>query len=144
MPFETFFGDELFFAEPLGVDSQHRADVPISPADVTTRSKTSAFRAISTLAFIQAVAGKGVAWHPRAQQRVLPDRRVVCSACSPSFGGVAALGGLSILLFTPSLFMWSISALKSMSHTLAAAIEFACAAGGARAAAARQGVVVLA
>ena len=30
----------------------------------------------------------------------------------PVFGGVAALAGLAVMLFTPSLFMWSISALK--------------------------------
>ena len=36
----------------------------------------------------------------------------------PAFGGVAALAGLAVMLFTPSLFMWSISALKEPSYTL--------------------------
>ena len=43
-----------------------------------------------------------------------------------SFGAVTAFGGLLVLLFLPSLFIWSISALKEPLYTLLAAAELVC------------------
>lgn len=42
-----------------------------------------------------------------------------------AFGPLAALGGLAVLLFTPTLFVWSISALKEPLYFLLSAITIA-------------------
>jgi hypothetical protein len=50
-----------------------------------------------------------------------------------SYGRLPALGGLVVLLFLPSLFIWSVSALKEPLYTLLAALELVCAAAVVRA-----------
>jgi hypothetical protein len=46
----------------------------------------------------------------------------------PVYGGLAALGGLTLLLFLPSLFTWSISALKEPAYMCVGAAEVVAAA----------------
>lgn len=41
----------------------------------------------------------------------------------PTFGAVAALGGLAVVLFLPSLFVWSIASLKEAPHQFLTAIS---------------------
>ena len=136
MPFETFFGDELFFKNR----SLWMRNVGLGAADVAGRRdlriRGRRHFELSLRAGVRAGAGRqGAVRHPRASTaRATSPARWCCSAsCGRSFGGVAALAGLAVLLFTPSLFMWSISALKEPSYTLAAAIELACAVQMARA-----------
>jgi hypothetical protein len=135
MPFETFFGDELFFKNRSVWIRNIGLDVPISPADVIYAFEDVGISSyLFALAFIQAVVGKApYGIHVLNSACYLAGALLLFRIVRRSFGGVAALGGLSILLFTPSLFMWSISALKEPSYTLAAAIEFACALQVARA-----------
>jgi hypothetical protein len=110
--------------------------VPISPADVIYAYEDVGLTSyLNLLALIQAMVG-------RAPYGI----HVLNSACHViaallmfrlvrrTFGSVAGLAGLAVLLFMPSLFMWSISALKEPAFVLVAALELVCAVQAARAA----------
>lgn len=134
-PFETFFGDELFFKNRSLWIRNYGLGVPMSPADVIYAFEDVGISSyLYALAVIQAVFGNasyGV--HVINSVCYLTAVLLLFRLVRPVFGGVAALSGLIVLLFTPSLFMWSISALKEPSYTLAAALELWCAVRIARA-----------
>jgi hypothetical protein len=125
MPFETFFGDELFFKNRSVWIRNVGLGVPMSPADVIYAFEDVGISSyLYALALVQALVGKvpyGV--HVINCACYLSAVLLLFRMVRPLFGGVAALAGMIVLLFTPSLFMWSISALKEPSYTLAAAIE---------------------
>jgi len=50
----------------------------------------------------------------------------------PAFGALAALGGLAVLLFLPSLFVWSIAFLKDAPYLFLTAVSIAAASAAAR------------
>lgn len=129
MPFETFFGDELFFKNRSVWIRNVGLGVPMSTADVIYAFEDVGISSyLYALAFVQALVGKvpyGV--HVINCACYVSAVLLLFRMVRPRFGGGAALAGMIVLLFTPSLFMWSISALKEPSYTLAAAIELLCA-----------------
>ena len=129
MPFETFFGDELFFKNRSLWTRNIGLGLPMSPADVIyAYDDVGTTSYLYGLALVQALIGKvpyGI--HVINSACYLAGALVLVRFVRPVFGGVAALAGLAVMLFTPSLFMWSISALKEPSYTLTAAIELVCA-----------------
>ncbi len=134
-PFETFFGDELFFKNRSLWIRNYGLGVAMSPADVIYAFEDVGISSyLYALAVLQAIFGNapyGV--HVVNSTCYLAAVLLLFRLVRPVFGGIAALSGLIVLLFTPSLFMWSISALKEPSYTLAAALELLCAVGVARA-----------
>ena len=50
----------------------------------------------------------------------------------PTFGALAALGGLAVVLFLPSLFVWSIAALKEAAYLFLTAVSVCAAVTAAR------------
>lgn len=120
-PFATLFGDEQFFKNRSMWLRNVGLDVPISRADfIYAFDEVGESGYLNWLAFLQAVVG----WAPYGIQvmnatfylaGVLAAFRLV----RPAFGGPAALAGLAVLLFWPSLFIWSVSALKEPSYVLA-------------------------
>lgn len=128
-PFATLFGDEQFFKNRSMWLRNVGLGVPISPADfIYAFDEVGESGYLNWLAFLQAVVG----WAPYGIQvmnatfylaGVLAAFRLV----RPAFGPAAALAGLTVLLFWPSLFIWSISALKEPSYVLVAIGGFWCA-----------------
>ncbi len=129
MPFETFFGDELLFKNKSLWIRNVGLGLSMSPADeIYAYEEVGMSSYLFALAIVQALLGKmpyGI--HVINSACYLAGALVLFRFVRPAFGGVAALAGLAVMLFTPSLFMWSISALKEPSYVLAAAIELACA-----------------
>ena len=134
MPFEVFFGDELFFKNRSVWMRNIGLGVPMSPADVIYAFEDVGISSyLYALAALQALVGKApYGIHVINSACYLAAVLLLYRFVRPVFGGVAALGGMIVLLFTPSLFMWSISAIKEPSYTLAAAIELVCAIQAAR------------
>lgn len=128
-PFEVFFGDELFFKNRSLWIRNIGLGVPISPADIIYAYEDVGVSSyLYVLALVQALVGKApYGIHVLNSACYVGGVLLLCRLVRRSYGGVAALGGLTALLFTPSLFMWSISALKEPLFTLVACAEVACA-----------------
>lgn len=140
MPFESLFGDELFFKNRSLWIRNHGAGLPMSPADVIYAFEDVGISSyLYGLSLLQAIVGKApYGIHVLNSACYLTAVLMLFRLVRPVFGGVAALTGMGVLLFTPSLFMWSISALKEPSYTLAAAVELWCAVHLARSATWRE------
>lgn len=128
-PFATFFGDEQFFKNRSLWMRNVGLGVPISRADfIYAFDEVGESGYVNLLALLQALVG----WMPYGVHvmnatfflaAILAAYRLV----RPAFGPPAALAGLAVLLFWPSLFIWSISALKEPSYVLLATGGFYCA-----------------
>lgn len=127
-PFATLFGDEQFFKNRsvwlrnigLGLNVS-RADMIYAYEDVGQSSY------LYLLAYLQALVGHmpyGI--HVLNATVYLAGVLLVYRYVRPAFGAVAALAGMTLLLFIPSLFVWSISALKEPMYTLVAVGELLC------------------
>lgn len=134
-PFEVFFGDELLFKNRSLWMRNIGLGVPISPADVIyAYEDVGESSYLQMLALIQALVGKapyGV--HVFNATCYLAGALLLFRIAREAFGRVGAFSGLAVLVFTPSLFMWSISAIKEPIYMLAACLEFVCALAAARA-----------
>lgn len=127
-PFATFFGDEeLFKSRPIWIRNIGLG-VPISAADfIYAFDDTGRSGYLFVLAALQAFVGDTpYAIHVLNTVVYLGGALVLYRAVRASFGPLPALGGLMILLFLPSLFAWSISALKEPMYTCVAALEVLC------------------
>lgn len=134
-PFDTFFGDEeLFKSRGLWLRNIGLG-IPLSPADVIYAfDDTGKSGYLFVLAYIQALVGDapyGV--HVFNASVYLIGALVMFRWVRPAFGTLAASAGVTVLFFLPSLFVWSISALKEPSYTLVAVGELLCAMQVARA-----------
>lgn len=134
-PYDTFFGDEeLFKSRGLWLRNIGLG-IPISPADmIYSYDDTGKSGYLFVLAYIQALVGHapyGV--HVLNASAYLIGVLVMFRWVRPAFGTLSALGGMAVLFFLPSLFVWSISALKEPSYTLVAVGELLCAVQVARA-----------
>ena len=128
-PFATFFGDEEMFKFRSIWLRNIGLGVPISAADfIYAADEVGKSSYLSILAFLAAAVGD-MPYGIHLFNTVLYFGGVclIYRAVRPSYGRLVALGGLTILLLLPSLFIWSISALKEPLYTLLAALELWCA-----------------
>lgn len=127
-PFATLFGDEEFFKYRSMWMRNIGLGLPISRADIIYAYDDVGWSSyLYLLAFLQALLGAmpyGV--HVLNATVYLAGVLAVYRYVRPVFGGLAALAGLALLLFFPSLFVWSISALKEPIYTLVAVGELLC------------------
>jgi hypothetical protein len=124
-PFGTFFGDEqIFKTRPIWLRNLGLG-LPISPADVIYAfDETGMSGHLYVLAYLQAVVGDapyGV--HFFNVTLYMASILAVYVVARRSFGRVAAMGGLLILSLFPSLFFWSVSALKEPVYAFLAVVE---------------------
>ena len=135
LPYANLFGDEEFFKRRslwmtnigLGV-GVHGADM-IYAYDETGRSSY-----LYVLAYLQALVGPapyGV--HLFNAAFYLAGVVTLYRLVRRTYGEMVALGGAALLLFLPSLFTWSISALKEPLYIFLCAVELVCAVQVARA-----------
>ena len=127
-PFATLFGDEEFFKYRSMWMRNIGLGLPISLADfIYAYDDVGQSSYLYVLAYLQALLGAlpyGV--HVLNATIYLAGVLLVYRYVRPVFGRVAALTGLALLLFFPSLFVWSISALKEPMYTLVAVGELLC------------------
>lgn len=125
IPYANFFGDEEFFKRRTTWLRNLGMGIPISPADYFyTFDETGDTGYLYLLTYVQALFGLapyGV--HVMNAVVYLSAAFVLYRFLRPSFGGPAVLVGLSVLLFLPSLFSWSISALKEPLYFFVAAMN---------------------
>lgn len=128
-PFATFFGDEEMFKFRSVWLRNIGLGVPISAADfIYAVEETGKSQYLYLLAFVQALVGDApYGIHMFNMTVYLAGVVVLYRLARASYGRVPAIGGLVVLLFLPSLFIWSVSALKEPLYTLLAAFELACA-----------------
>jgi hypothetical protein len=134
VPFGIFFGDEAAYVRRsmwLGNVALH---IPTHVADFIYAFDDSGWTSyLYVLAFLQVLVGPspyGV--HLVGIAMYLTGAIVLYRTVRPSFGRAPALAGLVLLLFLPSLFTWSISALKEPLYFLFTAWCVACAFEAAR------------
>jgi hypothetical protein len=124
-PYTVFFGDEwIFKSRPIWLRNIGLG-IPISGADVIYAfDETGMSGHLYALAFLQALVGDapyGV--HLFNVLLYVGAVAVMYRLIRRSFGPLAAFGGSAILLFLPSLFAWSISALKEPIYMSLAVVE---------------------
>lgn len=128
-PYGSFFGDEELFKQQTIWLRNVFLGVPISPADmIYVFDDVGRSSYIYVLAYIQALVGDApyglnvlnVCWY-------VVGVLIIYHVVRPSFGRVASLGGLALLLFLPSLFSWSVSVLKESLYVMMLALELALA-----------------
>jgi hypothetical protein len=154
-PFGTFFGDEDYFIKRSIWLRNAALGIPISPADMRYAfDPLIATGYVWILAALQILVGPspyGV--HLLGIVIYVGSTVLLYRAVRSAFGVPAGLIGLGILLFLPSLFIWSLSALKDplflalVAVVLALAIVVARPGGGPlriAAAAAMVGLVLVA
>jgi hypothetical protein len=127
-PFATFFGDEEMFKSRSIWLRNIGLGVPISAADfIYAVEETGKSQYLFLLAYMTALVGDApYSVHVFNTVLYLIGVLALYRIVRQSFGGVVAFGGLIVLLFLPSLFIWSISALKEPLYTLLAVAELAC------------------
>ena len=124
-PFSTFFGDEeLFKSRPIWIRNLGLG-VPISAADwIYAFDDTGKSGYLFVLAAVQAFLGDApYAIHVMNAAIYLGGALLLHRLARQSFGKLSAMAGLFVLMLFPSLFAWSISALKEPMYTCVAAIE---------------------
>jgi hypothetical protein len=129
VPFGSFFGDEEYFIKRSIWLRNVALGIPIHGADlIYAFSEYSATSYLYVLAFIQVLVGPapyGV--HLLGMALYLWATVVLFRTVRLSLGRMPALIGLGLLLFLPSLFAWSISALKEPLFFLLTAASVGCA-----------------
>lgn len=114
VPFGTFFGDEEYFIRRSIWLSNLAIGVPISIADMRyawdDAIETSLIQLLAVLHLMFGPSPYGV--HLVSALLYIVGAYLLYLTVRPGFGRAASLLGLGALLFLPSLFAWSISALK--------------------------------
>ncbi len=127
-PFATLFGDEQFFKNRSLWMRNIGLGVGVSRADIIyAYDEVGKSSYLYLLAYLQALLGDmpyGV--HVMNATVYVAGVLLVYRYVRPVYGAVAALAGLAVLSFVPSLFVWSISALKEPVYTLVAVGELLC------------------
>lgn len=127
-PFTTFFGDEeLFKSRPIWIRNVGLG-IPISAADfIYAYDKTGRSGYLFVLAALQAFVGDmPYSIHVLNAVIYMTGVLLLHRVVRARFGRLPAMGGLVVLLFLPSLFAWSISALKEPMYVFVAAVELIC------------------
>ena len=129
VPFGIFFGDEAAYVRRSMWLGNVALRMPTHPADFIYAFDDSGWTShLYVLSFLQMLVGPspyGV--HLVGIAMYLFGAIVLYRTVRPTFGRAPALGGLVLLLFLPSLFAWSISALKEPLYFLFTACGVACA-----------------
>jgi 4-amino-4-deoxy-L-arabinose transferase-like glycosyltransferase len=113
-PFGSFFGDEDYFIKRSIWLRNIALGIPVSLADVLyaydQSIQTSLVWYLATLHLLFGPSPYGV--HLVSAFVYVAGAYALYRTVRPAFGPVASVGGLALLLFLPSLFVWSISVLK--------------------------------
>ena len=129
VPFGRFFGDEEFYLRHSIWLRNIAVGLPVHTSDFAFAFDTLGWTSyLYVLAFLQVLVGPapyGV--HLFGIALFLLGTVVLFRTVRPVFGRTASLIGLVVLLFLPSLFAWSISALKEPLYFLATACAIALA-----------------
>jgi hypothetical protein len=122
-PFGIFFGDEASYLRRAIWLANVATGVPTHTADfIYAFDETGWTSHLYVLAFLQVLFGfSPYGTHLVGVAMYLFGAVVLFRAVRPTFGRAPAIGGLALLLFLPSLFAWSISALKEPLYFLGGA-----------------------
>lgn len=129
IPYANFFGDEEFFKRKSTWLRNVALGIPISGADFIYAYDTVGDSGyVWALTYLQALVGLApYGIHVLNASLYIVAVLMLYRLARESFGGPAAMLGLVLLLYLPSLFSWSISALKEPAYFLAAAISLVAA-----------------
>jgi len=129
IPYANFFGDEEFFKRKTTWLRNVSMGIPISKADfIYAFDQTGDSSYLRVLSYLQALVGLApYGIHVLNAGAYLAAVLVLFKVAEPRFGGLASVIGSALLLFMPSLFIWSISALKEPIYFLVAAANVASA-----------------
>jgi hypothetical protein len=127
-PYATFFGDEELFKNRSIWLRNLAFGLSVSPADIiyaVEETGRSSYQYV--LALVQALVGNApYGIHVLNATLFVTSVIVLYRMVRPAFGGVAAMSGLAVLLYLPTLFAWSVSALKEPLYIFVAVAEFVC------------------
>lgn len=127
-PFATLFGDEELLKFRSVWIRNIGLGLPISRADmIYAYEDVGRSSYLFGLAYLQALVGTvpyGV--HVMNATFYVCGVLIMFRAARVAFGAVAALAGLTLLLTFPTLFAWSISALKEPAYTFLAILQLLC------------------
>lgn len=127
-PFATLFGDEELLKFRSVWIRNIGLGLPISRADfIYAYEDVGRSSYLFGLAYLQALVGTvpyGV--HVMNATFYVCGVLIMFRATRVAFGGVAALAGMTLLLSFPTLFAWSISALKEPAYTFLAILQLLC------------------
>jgi len=120
VPFGVFFGDEEFYLRRSIWLRNVALGIPTHTADFIYAFDESGWTShLYVLAFLQVLFGPSpYGAHLLGIALYLLGTVVLYRTVRPTFGRAPAIGGLALLLFLPSLFAWSISALKEPLYLL--------------------------
>jgi hypothetical protein len=128
-PFASFFGDEEFYKFRTMWLRNIGLGLPMSPADVIySYDEVGHTSYVFVLAYLQALAGNAP-YGLHVMNMVLCCCGVLAlyRLARGAYGRAVAMGGLILLLFMPSLALWSISILKEPMNVLIIAVEIVAA-----------------
>lgn len=136
IPYANFFGDEEFFKRRTTWMLNLGLGLPISAADFFYAfDQTGETSYLYFLTYVQALVGLApYGMHVLNAVLYLIATLVLYRLARPMAGGLGALGGVVLMLLLPSLFIWSISALKEPLYFLIVALNLASAVAMIRAA----------
>jgi hypothetical protein len=123
VPFGVFFGDEEFYLRRSIWLRNVALGIPTHTADFIYAYDESGWTShLYVLAFLQVVFGPSpYGAHLLGIGLYLLGAAVLYRTVRPAIGRVPAMTGLGLLLFLPSLFAWSITALKEPLYLLLSA-----------------------
>jgi len=127
-PFNSFFGDEELFKSRTVWLRNIGLGIPISKADyIYTFDDVGRTSYQPLLAYLQALFGEApYGIHVFNVGLYFVAAGVGYRVVRAAFGGLVAIGTLAGWLFMPSLFMWSVSALREPAHLALAMSGVAC------------------
>lgn len=128
-PFASFFGDEELYKFRTMWLRNIGEGVPMSPADVIYSFDDVGHTSyVYVLAYVQALVGDApYGLHVMNMVFFFCAVLGLYRLARGAYGGTVAIAGLILLLFLPTLFLWSISVLKEPMSMLIVSAELMCA-----------------
>lgn len=127
-PYATFFGDEELFKNRSVWIRNLSLGLSVSPADIIyADEETGRSSYLFILALVQALVGNAP-YGAHVLNITLFATSVIAlfRVVRPVFGSIVAMSGLAVLLYLPTLFLWSSSALKEPVYIFVAVAELIC------------------
>jgi hypothetical protein len=127
-PYATFFGDEELFKNRSVWIRNLALGLSVSPADIIYAvEETGRSSYLYVLALVQALVGNApYGIHVLNATLFVASVVMLYRLVRPVFGGLVAMAGLALLLYLPTLFVWSSSALKEPLYIFVAVAELVC------------------